>query len=64
LLKAKGAPAICWVISEDVSRDGLEYPLSEALQHAIGSGIGNVISCIPGQLCYFEDEDQQLLLER
>jgi hypothetical protein len=64
LLRSKGAPANCRVISEDISRGGREYPLEDALREAIGSGMGNLLSCIPGKLCYFEDEEKQRLLER
>lgn len=62
-LTSKGAPDKCWVISEDVLRDGKECGLLEALRETIGAGMGTVLSCIPGKLGYFEDEDQQRLLE-
>ena len=64
LLRSKGASDTCWVISEDASRDGKEVELSEALHETIGAGMGTVLSCIPGKLGYFEDEDQRRLLER
>jgi hypothetical protein len=64
LLRSKGASERCWVISEDASRDGKEVELLEALRETVGAGMGTVLSCIPGKLGYFEDEDQQRLLER
>jgi hypothetical protein len=64
LLLSKGAPARCWVISEDASKDAKEVELSEALRETIGAGMGTIVSCVPGKLAYFEDEDQRRLLER
>jgi hypothetical protein len=64
LLRSKGALERCWVISEDDLKDGREVELSEALRETIGAGMGTVLSCLPGKLVYFEDEDQRLLLER
>ncbi len=64
MLLSKGAPGTCWVFSEDASRDAKEVELSEALRETIGAGMGTVLSCIPGKLGYFEDEDQRRLLER
>jgi len=64
LLQAKGAPATCWVISEDVDRDGKEEMLSDALKQTSGGGMGVLLSCIPGKLAYFENEDGRWLLER
>jgi hypothetical protein len=64
LLRSKGASDTCWVISEDASRDGKEVELLGALRETIGAGMGTVLSCVPGKLGYFENEDQQRLLER
>ncbi|WP_158786882.1 hypothetical protein [Granulicella sp. L46] len=64
LLRSKGAPEKCWVISEDASKDAKEVELSEALRETIGAGMGTVLSCVAGKLGYFEDEDQRRLLER
>jgi hypothetical protein len=64
LLKAKGAGQICWVISEDAKMDGRESDLKSALENVIGSGMGTILSCIPGKLAYFEGEDEALLLTR
>lgn len=58
LLRQKGAPERCHVISSNLEIDGKEMLLSEALQETIGSGFGTVVSCVPGKLAYFEGEEQ------
>jgi hypothetical protein len=64
LLRSKGAGQTVWVISELASLDGHEMGLEEALSQVRGREIGTVLSCIPGKLAYFEDEEKQRLLER
>jgi len=64
LLKSMGAPDKCWAISELRELDGKEVSLSEALGEILGRGIGTFLSCIPGRLAYFEDEDDAWILER
>jgi hypothetical protein len=64
MLAAKGAGPKCWVISEDPQFDGQEMELDAALRETIGRGIGAIISCIPGKLAYFEDEDFRCILQR
>jgi hypothetical protein len=66
LLRQRGAPDRCHVISSNVDIDDREMLLSEALQETIGRGFGTVLSCIPGKLAYFEGEEpnQRYLLER
>lgn len=66
LLRKKGAPDRCHVISENVAIDGREMPLSEALQEIVGNGMGTLVSCIPGRLGYYEAEEpnERYLLER
>jgi hypothetical protein len=64
LLKAKGAPESCFVLSESSEIDGKELKLGEALNFVFGRGIGTFISCIPGRLAYFEDEESNFVLER
>lgn len=63
-LKAKGAPDICYAVSEDDDIDGKEISLVEALKAIFGRGIGTFLSCLPGKLAYFEDEDDRWILER
>ena len=57
LLKQKGAPEVCYIISSDPDIDGKEMPLHEALMIVVDSNIGTVVSCIAGKLGYFEFED-------
>jgi hypothetical protein len=64
LLRSKGAPAKWWVISEDRNLDSREIDLQEALKEVVGSQMGTILSCIPGKLAYFEDEDGRCLLEK
>jgi hypothetical protein len=62
-LRTKGALEKCFAISEDDDLDGKELLLSEALKAIVGRGIGTFLSCIPGRLAYFEDEDGRFILE-
>jgi hypothetical protein len=57
LLRGKGAGRTVHVISEDSDIDGRELDLDEALRHIWGRQIGTILSCIPGKLGYFEDEE-------
>lgn len=66
LLQDRGAPSDCHVISEDPDIDGTSMPLSEALATIIGSGMGTLVSCLPGSLAYFEGEEagERYILQR
>jgi len=64
ILKSKGAPETCYAISEDGELDGKELRLSESLKKIVGYGMGTFLSCLPGRLAYFEDEDERWILER
>jgi len=64
LLRSMGAPETCYALSEDSELDGKELPLSEALKQVVGSGMGTFLSCLPGRLGYFEDEDGRWILQR
>jgi hypothetical protein len=64
LLVAKGAGLKCWVISENSELDGREVDLEAALKETIGRQMGTFISCVPGKLAYFEDEDGRFILQR
>ena len=50
------APTACHLISEQTELDGRDMDLLAALELVIGSGLGTVISCIPGKLAYYEGE--------
>ena len=56
-LKSLGAPSLCYVMSSGDELDGREMELSEALRDIIGRGVGAFVSCVPGELAYFESED-------
>ena len=64
LLRQYGAPTVCHVLSEASAIDGREMRLSEALAEVVGRGMGTILSCVPGQLGYFESEEpgQRVLL--
>jgi len=63
-LNRKGAPQTCLVTSVDTALDGREMSLLEAIASVLGREIGVFLSCIPGRLAYFEDEDGRWILER
>jgi hypothetical protein len=64
ILRSLGAPDTCHVISES-SFDGKEMELLAALKEIVGYGMGTVISCLPGQLGYFEGElRERYILQR
>src|SRR5271156_2928005 len=62
-LKKKGAPPSCSMTSEYSKLDGKEMLLLEALREIVGRQMGTFLSCIPGKLAYFEDEDGRWILE-
>jgi len=66
LLRAKGAPTTCYVISTDNELDGRHVDLREVLERTVGSGHAMFLSCIPGKLGYFEGEErnERYILER
>lgn len=64
LLTRKGAGPRCWVISEFAEMDGTEVDLQEALEETIGREMGTILSCVPGKLAYFEDEDGRFILQK
>lgn len=56
LLRNNGAPMECYVISELEGIGGRFMPLTEALAAVVGMGMGSIVSCIPGQLAFYEGE--------
>lgn len=66
LMKQKGAPDMCYIMSDDSDIDKKEMPLQEALSKVYGSNYGTLVSCIAGKLAYFETEDIRVryILER
>ena len=63
-LTKKGAPPTCWITSEDRDLDRQEMSLLEALKRIVGYQMGTFLSCVPGKLAYFEDEEDRWILER
>lgn len=63
LLRSKGAGKTCWMISHRTSIDRQEMALEQALED-VGSGMGTILSCVPGKLAYFDGEEETLLLQR
>ena len=66
LLRQKGAPDTCYVMSDNPEIDGREMALTDALLKTVAMDAGTLISCIPGKLAYFEMEgfDGRYILER
>jgi hypothetical protein len=56
LLMKNGAEKTCYSLSYSGKVDGKELPLREALEHTVGYGFPSIISCVPGELAYFEAE--------
>jgi hypothetical protein len=57
LLRSLGAPDQCHVISTDVEIDASSMPLADVLGRIVGRGEGTILSCVAGQLAYYEAED-------
>jgi hypothetical protein len=66
LLRRRGAPTRCYVMSASSDLDGQEVDLMEALKEVVGFNDGTFISCIPGRLAYFEGEElnERYVLQR
>jgi len=54
-LRRHGAGRLAYVMGERGS-DGLELPLEDAIESALASGWGAVVSCIPGRLALYLQE--------
>lgn len=63
-LERRHSPRIVFAISEDPALDQKEMPLGEALERIVGSGMGTILSCLPGRLAFVETEDERFILER
>ncbi len=66
LLRYRGAPSTCFVLSSSDELDGRELPLEQAIAEVERVGWGTIVSCVPGRLAYYYDEcgERRLLLER
>ena len=56
MLRDLGAPKTCYIMAESDDLDDREMPLELALDSVVASGMGALLSCIPGRLAYFEGE--------
>ena len=56
LLRRRGAPDSCYVMSAVGELDGSEMDLRDALELTVNHDNGTLISCIPGQLAYYEGD--------
>jgi hypothetical protein len=55
-LRRAGAPAECHVISDDLSLDGRDMPLAEAVEAVESYSFASILCCVPGELACFFDE--------
>ena len=55
-LRRRGAGDRCYVISVSKDLDGVAGPLEEIVKKVFAFEEGTIISCIPGQLAYYEGE--------
>ena len=53
-LRNRGAGETCHVISENRAIDGKHLELKSALDKVVGHEMGTLLSCVPGELAYFE----------
>lgn len=56
-LQRRGAPGVAYLTSARRALDARTLPLADAVREVVGSSSGTVISCIPGRLAYYEDEE-------
>jgi hypothetical protein len=52
------------VISDDKEIDGIRMLITDALETILGRTSGTFLSCVPGLLAYFENEDGRWILKR
>ena len=55
-LRSRGAGDNCHVISENRAIDGKTLSLKVALEKVVGQGSGTLLSCVPGELAYYEGQ--------
>lgn len=55
-LRSRGAGESCHVISHNRAIDGKHLPLKLALEKVVGQGMGTLLSCVAGDLAYYEGE--------
>lgn len=57
ILKKYGAPENCYIICESSIHDRKEMKIKEALDILFNSGLGFILSCIPGEVAYYQGEN-------
>lgn len=57
LLLKQGSPQKVYVLSEDPKIDSQTLDIQDVMAHIVGSGFASIVSCIPGQLAYYEGEE-------
>jgi hypothetical protein len=55
-LRGRGAGDHCHAVSQSSAIDGKRLVLATALQEVVGYGMGTLLSCVPGELAFFEGE--------
>jgi hypothetical protein len=63
-LQSKGARETCWVMSGNPQIDGQEMGLNAALECAIDSDFGTILSCVSGKLAYYKGKNESLILAK
>jgi len=58
ILRAHGAPDTCSVLGGSDGIDGQRLPLHDALATIVGSSMGALAICIPGELADHEGEER------
>ncbi len=66
VLREKGSPKKVYVLACSCDADGKTLPLLEAMDAVTEAGWGAIISCVPGELAYYFDEEaeRRAILER
>jgi hypothetical protein len=64
LLQSRGAGDQCIAISDFKEIDAKRLNLKDAVSTVLGRTFGTLLSCRPGRLAYFENEDGRWILER
>ena len=66
VLRQKGSPEMVYVLACSCQADGKTMPILDAMDETTTAGWGTIISCIPGRLAYYYDEEgeRRAILER
>ena len=57
ILRGMGSPKEVYVLACACPADGRTLPLLEAIRAVTASGWGAIVSCVPGELAYYFDEE-------